>query len=119
MLGKQSRKYHFSNQGNVEQESQILCLFLFLKCSIISFTCRVKVFRGRKVHGDFDIKVEQVGHYLTLSLSFKYLLLYLSLIKSRDSLEESSHVRDSYISTSKDILLMDHTVSDLFKFGRD
>lgn len=24
-------------------------------------TCRVKIFRGRKVHGEYDIKVEQVG----------------------------------------------------------
>lgn len=32
------------------------------------FTFRVKVFRGKKIHGEFDIKVEQVGFtYVTFS----------------------------------------------------
>lgn len=29
--------------------------------SLPCFTLRAKVFRGRKIHGEFDIKVEQVG----------------------------------------------------------
>lgn len=44
-----------------------VCRMKFVFCVCIQsdwnphFTHRVKVFRGRKVHGEFDIKVEQVG----------------------------------------------------------
>lgn len=31
------------------------------KIKNLHLTCRVKVFRGRKVHSEFDIKVEQVS----------------------------------------------------------
>jgi hypothetical protein len=35
------------------------------------FFCRAKVFRGRKVHGEFDIKVEQVGGLMNLVSLFR------------------------------------------------
>lgn len=48
------------------------------------FTRRVKVFRGRKVHGEFDIKVEQVG--------FPYVIIYIFCASVRSTAFTVKHI---------------------------
>ena len=47
------------------------------------FFCRAKVFRGRKVHGEFDIKVEQVGGLMHLVSHPPHLAHILTLTPCR------------------------------------
>lgn len=44
-----------------EKDILLLCFTAIVNTFSVSVLTRAKLFKGKKVHGDYDIKVEQVG----------------------------------------------------------